>query len=65
MPPARKGAVAELDEEGTGGDGEQQNGGGAPPLPPCPDGGSREAIEHRERVVLWEHVHSGEHDGES
>jgi hypothetical protein len=56
--------VAELDEEGTGGAGELQSGGGAPPLPPCPDGGSKEARERRERAVYWEHGHTGELDGE-
>jgi hypothetical protein len=66
VPTARKNSVAaQLDEGGTGGNGEWQSGGGAPPLPPCTDGGSREALERRERVVLWEHVHSGELDGES
>jgi hypothetical protein len=51
---AGNGTAAGLGEEGTGGDGEQQTGGGAPPLPPCPDGGSRETLEH------WERLHAPE-----
>jgi hypothetical protein len=54
--------VAALDEEGTRGDGEQQTGGGAPPLPPCPDGGSKEALERREQAVVCEDVIAGELD---
>jgi hypothetical protein len=47
---AGNGTAAGLGEEGTGGDGELQSGGGAPPLPPRPGGGSRETLERRERL---------------
>jgi hypothetical protein len=51
---AGKRAALGLGEEGTGGDGELQSGGGAPPLPPCPDGGSRKTLERRERLHVLE-----------
>jgi hypothetical protein len=59
-PTARKDAVAELDEEGTGGAGGLQSGGGASPPPPRPGGSSREALERRERWASWSSAGSGE-----